>query len=66
MIASDCVSTLAVVERERRHESLRIERQVVLRALAAHAQVDERRARRASMPFRFSAMRTRYAADERK
>ena len=65
MIASDCVSTRAVVERERGHEALRVQRQIVLRALLALAQVHGR-ALVGRHALQFSAMRTRYAADERK
>ena len=42
MIASDCVSTVAVVGDQRRHQPLRIEREIVVGALRAAAQVDER------------------------
>ena len=55
---------VAVVGDQRRHESLRIEREVVVGALRVAAQVDERAL--GASPLRLSAMRTRYAADERK
>jgi hypothetical protein len=49
---------------ERRDETLRIERQIVVGALRAAAQVDERTLGRKALQL--SAMRARYAADERK
>ena len=55
----------AVVGHERRHEALRIDARGSPRRAARPCAGGRTRARRAT-PFRLSAMRTRYAADERK